>query len=879
MPPGPILYGSYMIGSVIGHYEIVEKLGEGGMGVVFKARDTSLNRFVAIKLLPAGKAGDESRIRRFTQEARTASALNHPNIVTIHEISSHNGAPFIVMEFVPGKALDRLIPRNGMRLSEVFKIGTQIASALAAAAAAGVIHRDVKPGNVMVTDAGHVKVLDFGLAKLSERAVSADQATATMAAVEPSREGAVVGTASYMSPEQAEGKPVDPRSDIFSFGAVLYEMTTGQRAFRGDTAISTLSAILRDEPKPLSQIATGIPRDLEKIINRCLRKDPERRFQNMADVRVALLELKEESESGSLLEAPPAYSRKRTWVWAGVGAAVLASLAAGLWLVSRQTASIPQQSLVQVTTYPGSEVTPCFSPDGKQIAFSWDGGNDGKLSIYVKLLGENDALRLTTSPTADVYPTWAPDGKRIAFRRAGSDGGIYTVSALGGTERKLTGLATSGQISWSPDGKWLAISSPTQNDRGIFLLSVEGGEPRRITNPKPPTLDQSPAFALDGHQLAYAACALGPTCDVYVQPLSPGYDPQGAPRQIAHQGTNVLELTWSHNGRSLIYAAWGSSASITHLWQAGIDGREAPKRLEIAGPQASSPSASPTANRLVFSRELLDPDIWRYQADGGIEPLIVSSHAVDDNPQFSPDGSKIAFESARSGEIQEIWVAQADGSKPVQMTNHVGRQQGTPRWSPDGRWIGFDSKGQDGHWSIYIMESTGSTPRRITSESVDESMPFWSRDGKWLYFRSIRTGRSEIWRIPFAGGPQEQVTKNGGFTAYESADGQTLFYTKAFLGPLYARPLTGGEERELLPYVLLKAFMPVADGIYYIGRRTEGKYYPLAFFRFSDHTSRLLANIDGTVYQGLSVSPDQKTILFSKSVSSGADLMMIENFQ
>ena len=255
--------------------------------------------------------------------------------------------------------------------------------------------------------------------------------------------------------------------------------------------------------------------------------------------------------------------------------------------------------------------------------------------------------------------------------------------------------------------------------------------------------------------------------------MSPGYDPQGAPRQIAHPGTNVLELTWSHDGRSLIYAAWGSSASITHLWQAGIDGRETPKRLEIAGPQASSPSASPTANRLVFSRELLDPDIWRYQADGGIEPLIVSSHAVDDNPQFSPDGSKIAFESARSGEIQEIWVAQADGSKPVQMTNHVGRQQGTPRWSPDGRWIGFDSKGQNGHWSIYIMESTGSTPRRITSESVDESMPFWSRDGKWLYFRSIRTGRSEIWRIPFAGGPQEQVTKNGGFTAYESADGQT----------------------------------------------------------------------------------------------------------
>ena len=363
---GAFLFGrSYtewklMIGSTIGHYEIVEKLGEGGMGVVYKARDTILNRFVAIKLLPAGKLGDEDRIRRFTQEARTASSLNHPNIITIHEISIHDGAPYIVMEYVPGKALDRLIPRNGMRLGEIFKIGSQVAGALAAAASAGVIHRDVKPGNVMVTDAGQVKVLDFGLAKLSERATSAEQATATMAAAEDSdrphtRDGAIVGTASYMSPEQAEGKTVDSRSDIFSFGAVLYEMTTGHRAFRGETAMSTMTLILRDEPKPISQLATGIPRDFEKIITRCLRKDLERRYQNMSDVRVALLELKEESESGRMAETSAGPVRKRTWLWAGLAAIVLALLGTGLWLMKKHAAPLPQESLVSVTNYPGSE--------------------------------------------------------------------------------------------------------------------------------------------------------------------------------------------------------------------------------------------------------------------------------------------------------------------------------------------------------------------------------------------------------------------------------------------------------------------------------------------------------------------------------------------
>lgn len=263
--------------------------------------------------------------------------------------------------------------------------------------------------------------------------------------------------------------------------------------------------------------------------------------------------------------------------------------------------------------------------------------------------------------------------------------------------------------------------------------------------------------------------------------------------------------------------------------------------------------------------------------NGGMEPFIVSS-LNDDQPQFSPDGTRIAFQSSRSGEAEEIWVAQADGSKPVQMTSRLGRGQGTPRWSPDGRWIAFDSQSLDGGQNVYVIDAAGGAPRRITFGASNAAMPFWSRDGKWLYFRSDRTGRPEIWRVPFAGGPQEQVTKTGGFTAYESVDGQTLFYTKGLSGPLFARLLSGGVERQVLPWIYSKAFFPVAEGIYYIGSGSGGEH-PLEFYQFSSNTSRMLTRISGFLDQGLAVSPDQQSILFSRSLNNGAHLMMIENFQ
>jgi serine/threonine protein kinase len=630
-------------GGRIGPYEIVSLLGEGGAGQVYQAHDIRLNRTVALKVLPPYAAGDAEQRKRLLKEARAASALNHPNIVTLHDIVSEGGRDALVMEYVAGQTLQERIGRKGLPLKEALRCAVEIADALAAAHATGMVHRDIKPGNIMVTATGTVKVLDFGLAKL-HIALGLQGETSTM-----TTKGTIAGTIAYMSPEQAEGKLVDARSDIFSFGAVLYQMLTGRQAFSGDSVASVIAAVLREEPAPLKE---EIPGDVVKIVLRCLRKDPERRFQHMADVRVALLEMKEELESGLLTRPAAAPALRRPWHWLSAAAFTLALLGSGLWLIKQYNSPLAEQTLVPVTTFRGSEVNPSFSPDGRQIAFSWDGERgENNYSIYVKLLGENDALRITTGADSDTNPVWAPDGKRIAFDCVGGNGGVYTVSPLGG-ERKLTGLtAFPGQMSWSPDGKWLALSFGGPARGVISLLPVDGGEPRRISNPKPPGFDWAPAFAPDGRRFAYARCASGDSCDIYVVEFGPAYSPRGNPLQITHQGALIRSLAWSHDGRALIYSLSGASAAMTYLWRTTINGRQVPQRLDIAGPLADSPSASPTGNRLLFHRWIFDPDIWRYHLNGGTEPVIASSFAIDDNPQFSPDGTKIVFESGRSGDI------------------------------------------------------------------------------------------------------------------------------------------------------------------------------------------------------------------------------------
>src|SRR5436190_12395872 len=403
-----------MIGQTLHHYRIVSKLGEGGMGVVYKAHDTHLDRPVAIKVLPPDKVADPARKQRFVQEAKAASALNHPNIVTIHDVGSCNGMDFIVMECIKGKTVGELIPPKGLRPAQALRHAVQIADALAKAHGAGILHRDLKPSNIMVTDEGRVKILDFGLAKLLDTEDSSPEG-ATLSARPITQQGTVLGTAAYMSPEQAEGRKVDARSDIFSFGSVLYEMVTGRKAFAGDSRLSLLSKIVSEDPRPPRQLAASIPPDLEKIILHCLRKDPARRYQDMADVKVALEDVGEESASGQHAVASRPSSRRR-WAWA-VLLPVMVAAAFFAWHAWRGPQRVEPLRAVALTTFPGAELYPSLSPDGNQVAFTWTGPKQDNQDIYVQMIGSGSPLRLTTDPRAYYNAVWSPDGRWIAFLR------------------------------------------------------------------------------------------------------------------------------------------------------------------------------------------------------------------------------------------------------------------------------------------------------------------------------------------------------------------------------------------------------------------------------------------------------------------------------
>ncbi len=874
-----------LTGRQIGSYQITGRIAAGGMGVVYQARDTQLDRTVAIKVLPPALVQDADRRSRFIREAKTASSLNHPNIVTIHAIAQAQGLDCIVMELVAGKALDQLTGRKGLSLPNTLNHAIQIASALTAAHAAGVVHRDLKPANIMVTDSGLVKVLDFGLAKLAEPTPGEGSGAPK---TDTAQEGMIFGTPAYMSPEQAEGKRVDARSDIFSFGAVLYQMVTGLQAFRGDSANSTLAAVLSQEPKPPSQVVRNVPPELERIILRCLRKDPARRFQDMGDVKIELEELKDRSESGRRddgVSVSPAWRTKSVFL-GGLFLLALLSAIGVFYFLNRVPSQSPELTVVPLTSYRGSAIMPSSSPDGNQVAFSWNGEAQDNYDIYVKVVGSSAApLRLTSDPARDVYPAWSPDGRQIAFVRETERGArLCLISPLGGPERNLMELplSASGQLSWSSDGKWLAVEEGTaEGPRGISAISVERGEKRRLTS-NTAGLDLSPAFSPDGNQLAYVSCP-GPItsgCDVYVLELSVDLKPRARARRVTDQRIMIQGVAWTSNGQSVVYAV--SRCMLTgpfDLWRVDSSGTKAGARIDVAGLEARYPSLPRTGGRLVYARAKTDAnDIWKYQV-GTAPERFISSSLNETNPQYSPDGKRIAFQSSRGGGCAEIWVSAADGSNALQLTNGLGRLQGTPRWSPDGRWIAFDSVRLDGGPDIYVIDADGGRLRRLTPFPSNESAPSWSRDGRWVYFRSDRTGRNEIWKVRVEGGEVSQVTNNGGYVAFESWDGNRLFYLKDSNSPLFERRLYGGPERRIIDSVFGRAFYPVKDGIYYFGPGEKPGVPALRFEDFASQRTQKLISIEQELSLGLTVSPDRKTFLFGVSNPASSDLMLVDGFR
>jgi Tol biopolymer transport system component/serine/threonine protein kinase len=889
-----------MIGKTIAHYHILEKLGEGGMGVVYKARDIHLDRLVALKVLPPEKVAVPERKRRFVQEAKAASALNHPNIITIYDINQENGVDFIAMEFVNGKTLDQLLGRRGFRLGEVLKSAVEIADGLARAHAAGIVHRDLKPSNIMVTEERLVKVLDFGLAKLVEPSESENWAEtlATRRDGAPSsEEGAIVGTVAYMSPEQAEGKRVDARSDIFSFGSVLYEMITGQQAFRGDSKMSTLAAILHKEPKPVREVKEDVPHDLEKIVNRCLRKDPGRRFQAMPDLKVALQELKEESDSGTLVPAPvPQRARHRRMIWGFGLIALLCAAGVGIW-IQRSGNKAPEAPLMAVplTSYPGIEMQPSFSPDGNQVAFAWNGEKQDNFDIYVKLIGAGGNLRLTTHPADDYSPVWSPDGRSIAFLRnlPGGKAAVLLIPAIGGSERKLAEIATPpvGEVlpttypTWSPDGSSLVIADTGSPNEpfSLYLLSIETGERRRLTFPPAKLLgDNGPSLSPDGRTLAFSRSVDDDVSDLYLLALSEGLKTLGEPKRLTFSHRDTIHPVWTPDGQELIFSS--GNFNRRNLWRIAASGSSQPQRLASVGEGGNDLAISRLGNRLAYSHVIDDSNIWRLELPGrkaktNLPVMLISSTRVDQQPDFSPDGKKIAFCSDRSGN-DEIWVCDSDGLDAVKLTSFGGPLVTTPRWSPDGERIAFDSSAE-GQFDIYIVNANGGRPQRLTTDPANDGNPRWAQDGRWIYFDSKRTGQGQVWKIPANGGAAVQVTKKGGFAPVESLDGKFLYYVKAlFTTSVWSVPVEGGEEIKVLES--LSTFMNMAvvrDGIYFVPTQNVSKASSIQFFSFATRKIKPIATMEKTAGVGLAVSPEGGWILYTQVDQRGGDLMLVENFR
>ena len=654
----------------VAHYEIQEKLGEGGMGAVYRAHDTQLRRRVALKILPSEYASDPERRSRLLREARVASAINHPNIVCIYEVGSDNGVDFIAMEWVDGKTLRQLIGRKGLPLREALQYAVEITDALATAHAAGIVHRDLKPSNIMVAGNGLLKVLDFGLAKLTEPSASDESATTQTLTSDKtlSRAGAVIGTVAYMSPEQAEGKKVDARSDIFSFGSVFYEMLTGQRAFQRETRTSTLSAILRDEPKPLR----GVPRGVERVLSLCLRKDLRRRFQHIADVKIALDALREESDSGGLVPELPAAgknARRRRYGLIVAASAVLL-LAAGIltWLQIQPRPSGQSATLTQLTFDSGLTVDPALSRDGRLLAYASDRDSKGDLDIWVQQLAGGEPLRLTRDPADDDHPSFSPDGGKVVFHSDRAGGGVYIVSALGGEERVIARYGRNPRFS--PDGSQIAywVGDPARVDpsgRKLFVVPSNGGTSRVVQAGFADA--RYPIWTPDGKHLLFEgiqdpSASPAQASDWWVVPLDGGVAVKtGAFDAFRRQGLSAYMGPGDWAGEDLMFSA--SIGDSTSLWKIRISSatwqaaRE-PQRLTVGSGQDAEPSWSVDAGGrgtlLAFSSLSARNNVWRLpirpkeaadpQRPGAGElQQLTRSAAYDTNPSASADGRKVVF--------------------------------------------------------------------------------------------------------------------------------------------------------------------------------------------------------------------------------------------
>jgi serine/threonine protein kinase len=897
-------------GTKLGHYEVLGQIGAGGMGEVYLAQDTKLDRKVALKILPADLAANADRMRRFVQEAKATAALNHPNIAHIYEIGSapieREGSSigtdtnFIALEFIDGVTLREKIHRE-RQLPKLLRYLQHVAEGLAKAHAAGIVHRDLKPDNIMITRDEHAKILDFGLAKLVEQhaagiAESGSSEVATAVMPQRSTPGTIMGTVGYMSPEQAQGKTdeIDSRSDIFSFGCILFEAATGHKPFEGDSVIKSLHKIVYEPAPSLSDFNPSAPSDLHRIVRRCLAKDPEERYQTIKDVAIELKQLRRDIYQSTDLDttvppsprgtirmgymnatqsatrsSAPTSSSNSAQVMSGVRSYKTIALAALVLLViaavavvyiikyrgasTRSRVAHFQNMKITRVTNEGNVETAAMSPDGKYIAYSLE--ESGKRSLWTKHLGTGSRVQIV--PATDAYAmnasTFSSDGYVYYTKNDEENplGAVYQIPVLGGTPRKILSKV-SQPISISPDGKQIAFGRYHLNgtEDELFIANIDGSNERRLITVSEPNWlgGSSPAWSPDGHTIAVGygsetknevtGLKLGMTA-VVISVADGTMKLSAAPHWLY-----VGNVAWFNDGSGLVLPAQEQQIGALQIWQ-------------ISYPQGDVQRITNDLNSYAFYSLTLTAD------DSGLL-------AVQSDP------------------ISNIWVAtvgQPGSERPLTVRKNSLEGSRSIAWTVDGRVI-FDSN-IDGKANIWIVSAAGGDPKPVTDSNLENSGPETSADGRHIIFGSLRNGGNQIWRMDLNGSDQKQLTQEtGGVPTYSvSHDGHWVIYD-SFMGGIHKVSLNGGG----LPQVVI-----AKGSFHYPQVSPDGKL--LAYFFDDEQTQRPKIGIikfdDGALvkiidlplsaapgssssvdlfYRGWHWSPDGRALVYIKTLGGVSNL-------
>lgn len=880
-----------MVGKTISHYQILEKLGEGGMGVVYKAQDSKLNRTVALKFLPDRVQKDASAKARFTQEAQAAAGLNHPNICVVHGVEEVDGFLFMIMEYVEGGELGAKLPFA--KTDEAIKIAAQIGEALQEAHAKGIVHRDIKADNIMLTAKGQAKVMDFGLAKLK-------------GALKLTRTASTVGTLGYMAPEQIQGDEADQRSDIFSFGVLLFEMLTGKLPFRGEHEAAMVYSIVNEEPQDITALKPDLSPLVVSLINRCLEKDPDDRYQTMQDAVSELRRsLKKTSRFSRKLspsaegeareqnlptgvEWEPIKGERSPYVFplliASAAVIIVLAIVYTLFPTSKNPSSLigPDSKIYRFTSMPGLEDNASWSPDGRFLSYETD--MNGQMDIVIQPADGGSPVRVLDSEASEIQATWSPDGSLLAFVSSrdhggffaplvgfgnlnlildGKGGDIFIVKPFGGDPLKL--VSDAFDPAWSPDGNEIVFRSGRDGQWDLWKIPAAGGEPARITNDG--YYDYQPVWSPDGKWIVFGSTAGGSAYALYAIPAEGGERIRLTGDSSLVSGPELID-----NGTNLVYSS--AKGGTLNLWsmpfKPDAQGFQIPRRITTGHGDDVNVAVSRDQKKIAYSAVSAAPDIWELTIATGALRQITSENGLENQVRMAPDGSRFVIHSDRGG-ISALWIVDLKGT----FTRLLSPGSGFPAWSPDGSRISYGASGN------VEIRNVGALSATVTIQNA--LFGSWNQTGTAITFaRGENPNNQSVWIRDLTTGSEKKITNLEGFASFPawSPDGSTIAFN-----------LDVGDKRELL-------VIPASGGTARVIPTDDAEYShpdwsptdPDKLLCVRDHRDLVLVSVSSGKVTYLkrfeqsairlsdypSWSPDGKKIYFDQVRRSG-DIYVVEN--